>query len=291
MLDGAAQIEDDWVVETLDKNGIKAFNNCKQALKDGGDGLADSKVLDTLSKSVSGAKLSDIESRLFNAVIDTLHLNRASWQLQTGKSDGVVELLDGLLAGEVTAMPMMQAVKHLVLEYDIGLANLVTWYQENDPQSPWHTLARAAVHVSNDQQLNAARDYKRAGDHEDFDYEHKILLHRKALIHLAHAEQWSEAVALLQNEPALKSALTKRFQLYLNVSHIAANKRNTDEATRILKNFVKRTEMVNQEDQFGTPQLVERVKHSAEELDMLRNYPSSHPQPLPREPFLSLIHI
>ncbi|MCH1528090.1 MAG: hypothetical protein L7S49_07730 [Candidatus Poseidoniaceae archaeon] len=285
MLDGAAQIEDDWVVETLDKNGIKAFNNCKQALKDGGDGLADSKVLDTLSKSVSGAKLSDIESRLFNAVIDTLHLNRASWQLQTGKSDGVVELLDGLLAGEVTAMPMMQAVKHLVLEYDIGLANLVTWYQENDPQSPWHTLARAAVHVSNDQQLNAARDYKRAGDHEDFDYEHKILLHRKALIHLAHAEQWSEAVALLQNEPALKSALTKRFQLYLNVSHIAANKRNTDEATRILKNFVKRTEMVNQEDQFGTPQLVERVKHSAEELDMLRNYPSSHPQPLPREPF------
>ena len=47
MLDGAAQSDDDWVVDTLDKNGIKAFNNCKQALKDGGDGLADSKVLDT----------------------------------------------------------------------------------------------------------------------------------------------------------------------------------------------------------------------------------------------------
>ena len=46
--DGAAQSEDNWVVDTLDKNGIKAFNNCKQALKDGGDGLADSKVLDNL---------------------------------------------------------------------------------------------------------------------------------------------------------------------------------------------------------------------------------------------------
>ena len=183
-------------------------------------------------------------------------------------------------------MPMMQAVRHLVLEYDIGLTNLVSWYQENDPQSPWHTLARMpAMHVSNDDELNAARDYKRAGDHEDFDYEHKILLHRKALIHLAHAEQWSEAVSLLEQEPALKSALTKRFQLYLNVSHVAANKRNTDEATRLLTNFVKRTEMVEQEDQFGKVEKVPRVKHSEEELDMLRNYPSSHPRPLPREPF------
>ena len=32
-------------------------------------------------------------------------------------------------------------------------------------------------------------------------------------------------------------------------------------------------------------QLVERVKHSEEELDMLRNYPNSHSRPLPREPF------
>jgi len=285
MLDGAAQSDDAWVVDTLDKNGIKAFNNCKQALRDGGDGLADSKVIDTLVKSVSEANLSDIELRLFTAVIDTLRLNRASWLLQTGKSKGVVELLDGLLSGEVTAMPMMQAVRHLVLEYDIGLTNLVSWYQENDPQSPWHTLARAAMHVSNNDELNAARDYKKAGDHEDFDYEHKILLHRKALIHLAHAEQWSEAVSLLEKEPALKSALTKRFQLYLNVSHVAANKRNTDEATRMLTNFVKRTELVNQEDQFGKIESVKRVKHSEEELDMLRNYPSSHPRPLPREPF------
>ena len=180
---------------------------------------------------------------------------------------------------------MMHAVRHLVLEYDIGLANLVSWYQENDPQSPWHTLARAAVHVGNGEELNAARDYRKAGDHADFDYEHRILLHRKALIHLAHAEQWSEAVALLEQEPALKSALTKRFQLYLNVSYIAASKRNSDEATRLLKSFVKRTEMVNQEDQQGNTQLVERVKHSEEELDVLRNYPSSHPRPLPHEPF------
>ena len=285
MLDGAARAEDDWVVEALDKNGIKAFNNCKQALKDEGDGLADTKVLDSLEKSISEANLSDIEARLFSAVIDTLRLNRASWLLQTGKSEGVVDLLEGLLSGEVTAMPMMQAVRHLVLEYDIGIDNLVSWYQENDPQSPWHTIARAAVHVGNDDELNAARDYRRAGDHEEFDYEHKILLHRKALIHLAHAEQWSEAVGLLDKEPALKSALTRRFQLYLKVSHRASVKGKADEATRMLKNFVKRSEMVNQEDQQGNTQRVERVRHSEEELDMLRNYPNSHPRPLPSEPF------
>ena len=289
MLDGAAQLDDDWVVETLDKPGLIAFNNCKQALKDDGDGLADSKVLDTLAKSVKNANLTDIESRLFNAVIDTLSLNRASWLLQTGKSYGVVSLLDGLLAGDVTAMPMMQAVKHLVLEYDIGLPNLVSWYQENDPKSPWHTLARAGLHVANEDQLNAARDYKRAGDHPSFDYEHKITLYRKSLIHLAHAEQWSEAVALLDQEPALKSALTKRFQLYLNVSNLASDNKTTDEATRTLRNFVRRTITVQQEDQFGNVKPVKKNRHSEEELDLLRNYPNSHPTPLPREPFIGRV--
>ena len=92
MLDGAAQSDDNWLVSTLDKSGIKAFNNCRQALKDGGDGLADSKVVDVLASSVDDEKLSSLESRLFSAVIDTLRLNRASWLLQTGhKKEAVVK--------------------------------------------------------------------------------------------------------------------------------------------------------------------------------------------------------
>ncbi len=285
MLDGAALTEDKWIVATLDKAGIKAFNNCRQALRDGGDGLADSKILDDLTKSVSDAQLSDVEARLFHAVMDTLRLNRASWLLQTGKSKGVVKLLDGLLSGEATAMPMMHAVRHLVLEYDLGLENLVSWYQEHDPMSPWHTLARAAIHASNNNELNAARDYRRAGDHADFDYEHKMMLHRKALIHLAHAEQWSEAVDLLKSEPALQAALTRRFQLYLNVSHSASGQKRTDEGTRLVKTFVRRTHMVSQEGQDGQTEMIEKTKYSEEELDLLRNYPNSHPRPLPDEPF------
>ena len=286
LLDGAAKSDDDWLVSTLDKNGIKAFNNCRQALKDGGDGLADSKVIDVLASSVDDAKLSTLESRLFGAVIDTLRLNRASWLLQTGyKKDSVVKLLDGLLASSDTALPMMEAVKHLVLEYDIGVPNLVRWYQENEPQSPWHTLARAARHFTNGEELNAARDYKRAGDHIEFDYEHKILLYRKALIHFAHAEQWNEAVELLEKEPALKTALTKRFQLYLNVSKVAKTNKNTDDATKMIKSYVRKTVIVEEEDQFGKVNRVEKPRYSEEELDLLRNYAKSHGRALPIEPF------
>ena len=111
------------------------------------------------------------------------------------------------------------------------------------------------------------------------------MLHRKALIHLAHSGQWSEAVNLLQSEPALKAAVTKRFQLYLNVSHSAESMKKTDEATRLLKNFVKVTTMVDGEGQDGERIKVERVRFSEEELDMLRNYPLSHSRPLPIEPF------
>ena len=61
---------------------------------------------------------------------------------------------------------MMQAVRHLVLEYDIGLANLVSWYQENEPQSPWHTLARAAVRRRRSVwQLNEGSERMRGSGH------------------------------------------------------------------------------------------------------------------------------
>ncbi|MDP6870553.1 MAG: hypothetical protein QGI21_07275 [Candidatus Poseidoniaceae archaeon] len=285
MLDGAPLSDDKWVITKLNKSGLKAFNNCRQALREGGDGLANPKVIDDLADSVDDADLTEIEARLFNAVIDTLHLNRASLLLQNGQKSGVEELLNGLLSDEETAMPMIQAVRHLVLEYDIGLPNLVSWYQQNEPLSPWHTLARAAVHSSNGSELNAARDYRKAGDHPDFDYEHQIILYRKALIHLAHSRQWSEAVELLDSQQALKTAVTRRFQLYLRVSNSAADVKRTDEATRMLKNFVKRTKIVDQEDQYGEIKQVSRIQHSEEELDLLRNYPHSHSRPLPSEPF------
>jgi hypothetical protein len=172
----------------------------------------------------------------------------------------------------------------LVLEHDIGLPSLVRWYQHNDALSPWHTLARAAVYASGNEELNAARDYRKAGDHEDFDYEHSLTLYRKALIHLAFAEQWREAVELLDAQPALKSAITQRFQLYLRVSYTAKSK-DTNSATKLLKDFVKRTRMVSEENEEGEMVEVMRVYHAEDDLDMLKTYPLEHPRPLPTDPF------
>ena len=280
LMDGAS-VDDTTIVNRLDKNGILAFNKCRQALRSGGDGRAENKELDALKNSVDNADFNELERKLFDAVMGTLHLNRVTALLQSTKSASVSETLDELLSAEVTPMVVMHTVKHLVMEYDLGLPNLVAWFQRNDPLSPWHTLSRAALHAKRKEELNAARDYHKAGNDSEFDYEHKIMLHRKALIHYAHAGEWTEAVNLFEQEAALNAALTKRFQLYLRVSD-KANQGDTKEATRMLKSFVKSTKMVWDEEEEKD---IERTSYAEDDLDMLRNYPMMHPRKLPAEPF------
>ena len=77
-----------------------------------------------------------------------------------------------------------------------------------------------------------------------------MVLYRKSIIHLAHSEQWSEAVDLLDNQPALRTAITKRFQLYLRVSFTADNQK-TNEATQLLKDFVRKSKQIEEENLEG----------------------------------------
>ncbi len=284
LLEGSS-IVDERLTSLLDKGGLKAFGEIRQALRDGGDGIASSKSLDDLSACVEAAVLSSMEQILFNSVISTLRLNRVGLMLQNGDQDAeAITTLDSILAEENISTGLIHTVRHLVLEHDIGLPSLVVWYQMNNPLSPWHTLARAAVLASEGDELNSARDYRKAGDHEEFDYEHSIMLYRKALIHLAFASQWKEAIELLEAQPALKTALTRRFQLYLQVSFTATHQK-TDEATKILKQFVRRTKMVNEENAEGEMESRSRQYFADDELDLLRSYHLEHPRPLPREPF------
>ena len=280
MMDGAS-VDDTTIVNRLDKPGLLAFKTCQQALRSGGDGLAKNKELDALKNSVDDADFNRLERKLFDAVMGTLHLNRVTALLQSTKITAVSETLDELLSAEVTPMVVMHTVKHLVMEYDLGLPNLVAWFQRNDPLSPWHTLSRAALHAKRKEELNAARDYHKAGNDSEFDYEHKIMLHRKALIHYAHAGEWTEAVSLFEQEAALNAALTKRFQLYLRVSD-KANQGDTKEATRMLTSFVKSTKMVWDDEEEKD---VEKTSYAEDDLDMLKNYPMMHPRKLPPEPF------
>ena len=285
MLFEGENIEDDRLTTVLDRQGLRAFGPIRQALRDGGSGIASSTHLSNLEESIASADLSKMERILFNAVISTLRLNYVALMLQHGNSNKEhIDTLNSLLSNESIPTAMIHSVRHLVLEHDLGLPSLVRWYQTNDPLSPWHTLARAAVGASKNEELNAARDYRKAGDHEDFDYEHSLTLYRKALIHLAFAEQWHEAIELLDAQPALKSAITQRFQLYLRVSHTAKSQ-DTNSATRLLKDFVKRTRTVSEENEQGEMVEISRVHYAEDDLDMLKTYPLEHPRPLPSDPF------
>ena len=285
MLFEGENVEDERLTTVLDKQGLLAFGPVRQALRDGGSGITSSTHLSNLEQSIASAELTLMERVLFNAVIATLRLNHVALMLQHGNTDPEhIETLNTLMSRDAIPTGVIHSVRHLVLEHDIGLPSLVRWYQTNDALSPWHTLARAAVYASKKEELNAARDYRKAGDHEDFDYEHSLTLYRKALIHLAFAEQWREAVELLDAQPALKSAITQRFQLYLRVSYTAKSK-DTNSATRLLKDFVKRTRMEVEENEEGEMVEVMRVYHAEDDLDMLKTYPHEHPRPLPTDPF------
>ena len=56
-------------------------------------------------------------------------------------------------------------------------------------------------------------------------------------------------------------------------------------ATRLLKDFVKRTRTVSEENEQGEMVEISRVHYAEDDLDMLKTYPLEHPRPLPSDPF------
>ncbi len=276
---------DDDPFTVLPKKAYQALKQARNALKQGGTGIASRTHIEHLQNSLEQAELSVLEENLLSVLITTLKLNQATISLQHGEADEeIFATLNNLVAGADIPTRLIRSIRQLVFDHDIGLEGLVDWYQKNNPLSQWHTLARAALFAQNDDELNAAREYRRVAESGAFDFEHSMVLYRKSIIHLAHAEQWSEAVDLLDAQPALRTAITKRFQLYLRVS-FTANSQKTNEATQLLKDFVRRTKYVTEENMEG--EIIEKpVNFFAEdELDNLRNYPFEHSRVLPAEPF------
>ena len=276
---------DDKPFTVLPKKAYQALKQARNALKEGGTGIASKTHIEHLQNSVKQAELSILEENLLSVLIKTLKLNQATISLQHGESgDDILAILNDLVVGLEIPTRLVRSVRQLVFDYDIGLSDLVSWYQSNDPLSPWHTLARAALFAQENDELNAAREYRRVAESGAFDFENSMVLYRKSIIHLAHAEQWSEAVDLLDNQPALRTAITKRFQLYLRVSFTASNQK-TNEATQLLKEFVRRTREVEEENLDGEIVKKNITFFAEDELDSLRNYPFEHSRVLPSEPF------
>ena len=284
MLDGA-RCEIEPLAERLERGSFQAFKECRRALQEGGDGIVSESSLKRLQEGIVEADLSIVERALCETLVDGLRLNRAAMMLQdSGAGGSESDLLDSVLSRPDLRMEVVLAARELVMEHDIPLPALLEWYQSTAPTSVWAIIARASVQSHDGDRLASARSWRLAADRSSFSYEQKVMLYRKALIHFAHSESWTEAVELLNAEPALHSALTRRFQLYLRVSEDASMKRQ-EMGTRKLLDFVRSEKKVRVENQEG--EIIEEtvVTYAEEELDFLFNYNAEHPNPLPSEPF------
>lgn len=306
LMEGIHRESPEEVVKVLNKNALKAFSPISRAIVEGG--VVSETHLNNLSNSLDDLELTTVERRLFEVMILTLSLNGHMQTYSIGMAkEGQSEQLNAMLANPAFPLRLVQSMSHMVMEHDLGLPNLVAWYQQHHPLSPWAPLSRAALFASQSDELNSAREYSRAADlfikqrhqsggaadmasetdDDDSAVALPLALYRKSLIHYAHAMSWAEAVELLDKVPALKTAITERFKLYLRVCHQAAT--DTNEAARMIRKHVQERIKFTEEDVEGN--LIERTKtvYNEEELDLLRNYPYEQAHLLPPEPFLGRV--
>ena len=284
---------------------MKAFSPISRALTS--DGVVSHTHIKNMGNSLDELDISPIERRLFDAMLLSLTMNGYLQRYHIGMAQSEdAEAINAMMDDQHLPMRLMDSFAFLVVEHDLGLSGVVEWYQQHDPRSPWAPLARAALFASNGDELNSAREYTRAAelfsaqrhntkqsdqsgesDDDDTAIALPLALYRKALIHYAHAQQYSEAVSLMQKVPALKTAITERFKLYLNVCHTAS--KDTDAATRLVRSHVQMRKTYTEEDVEGNLIEKSRTVYNEEELDLLRNYPYEKSHILPPEPFLGRV--
>lgn len=270
---------------TLPKKGILAVNQIVNALSSGGSHLVDEKHLSNVIESLEEGEMTDMGEALLRTIVSKLRLNNVRLSLERGDNTAqVISLLETVLTQPSIPYPIVDGVRELMYEFDLGIESLVQWYQSHHPRSIWALLAQATLDASKGKNLSAARLFKRSADSREFAYDEEMMLYRKALIHFAFDKKWGEAKQLLSEHPNLRAAITKRFQLYLDVSH-KASIQETAQATSMLKNFVKRQETIVEETEEGEEKTRTKTIFKEDELDLLHTYPDEHPKPLPKEPF------
>ncbi|MDP6889418.1 MAG: hypothetical protein QF454_05250 [Candidatus Thalassarchaeaceae archaeon] len=272
------------IQKELSREAIKAFNQCRQALMDGGSGLVAEKLLDTLQDSMDSSSISGVEEHLFRAVIANLRFNGTLKLLEDGDERNTTKAEETLelLIQDSPSMQIVNNVRQVVLEHGVAVPALAEWHRLHAPSSASHLVVMASIDETRDNRLAAARGLRRACRDSSIKYEDQIHLARRALINFAHVGRWSEAVEMLEVQPALHSALTNRFQLYLRVCD-DADRGQTEAANQRLKKSVERTEKFMTESVDGEQVEKKRTVYPSDELDALFTYPNS--RDLPKEPW------
>ena len=265
----------DSIHKILDKGAIIVLNQVRKALSSDGSGVVKDSLISSLEESIDEIKLSTLDRRLFDALIDSLYVNSSAMQLQSGnseKEENALLTLERLASKENNTIRTIRAITNLVKEHNIGIESLEKWYRVHDKESAEYQIIRAALQKKNGNRLNAARAYKEGALKIEDDYEESSLILRKAMIEYAHSETWKEAVELLDRNPELETLLTQRFQLYLRTC-ADNNSGKTDIATRRLIRFVSEQEKAK-EDFDG-----DYNKRRKEALELIQRYPDEHNLP------------
>ena len=267
------------------REAIRAFNQCRQAMLKDGDGLVPADRLDKLQSSINNSSLSGVELRLFSAVLDRLRFNRAIRLLEDHREESTnsaISTLDGLV-GENPRKRIVDAIRQVVLEHDsIAIPAFAEWHRLHAASSSWHQIILASIEEMSGNHLSAGRSLRRASMDVTFSFENRVRLARRALIAFAHAGRFSDAVEMLESQQALTSAMTGLFQLYLNVCDDAM-RQQPEAARRRLLDWIANTEVVSEENVDGELVERERTTYPSDELDLLFTYPNS--RNLPKEPW------
>ncbi len=279
LLDGVPQ-DIESIHRKLDSDGLKALNEVRRALAPDGDGVVGTKRIEILGHSIKRADLSHLERKLFGALIDSLLLNRAAMDLQSGVAERerrATESLGRLCGREGASMRIIERSTNLVIEHNVGVEPLEKWYRGHDKFGADFHIIRAAILQGNNERLNAARAYKEAAMKLRLDFERSSLILRKSLIEFAHAAGWKEAVSLIDAYPALSGSFTNRFKLYIRTCRDHEEGKSAEASSRLIE-FAAQEEVRMRN---GAGNGVGAGRREA--LEALQRYPDEHG--LPMDPF------
>ena len=276
LLDGVPQ-DIESIHRKLDSDGLKALNEVRRALAPDGDGVVGTKRLDVLRHSIQRADLNHLERGLFDALIDSLLLNRAAMDLQHRRRQRAAESLGRLCGREGASMRIIERSTNLVIEHNVGVEPLEKWYRSHDKLGVDFHIIRAAILQGNNDRLNAARAYKEAAMRSHLDFERSSLILRKSLIEFAHAAGWREAVSLIDAYPSLSGSFTNRFKLYIRTCRDYEEGKTAEASSRLIE-FAAQEE-VRMRNGAGN----EVGAGRREALEALQRYPDEHG--LPMDPF------
>ena len=253
--------------ELLGSKGVIELNQTRRALLSQGSGIVKESILEHLSKSSEAASMNETERGLFRSLITSLRLNRARVDLHMQTDErrkAAISSLSSIMTARPPSLEILMSISEIVEEHSLPIQELDEWYRKYAPDTVFAQIARAGIWLGKGDHRNAGRAFREAANRSDR-FEVRTALNRKALIQLAHAKAWKDAVDLIERNEELLAAITNKFQLFLRVCNEYENGKR-DAATSLIVNYVKNSS-----------------KDVSDEISNLESYSSE--LGLPSEPF------